>query len=562
MLFPDSSISIEDRIAWERDVVDGAAVPVVLTARMGNPLSSLNNGASATAATYAWFVPDSLPVESELATISVNANAGGSMQLLLAVPNAITGGFDVTTIATKTVVSGVNTFSVALAELPATTIPAGSLVGYFSAVTIKLRQDATDLGTRYRSCGYIRPSGTGNPTGTNHTAWTYSYIDELQLAWTATATRGGRTSMLKESFVGSGLPPYAIHGGTAWTYGSGIATPGAVGIANRLSFYPFSCISKQTLAVQFQFDDASGHVFIAKEIGGLTGASIDRGTIVSVDVATNTLKTYAHYNTAATLPTVSLSTPITGFTLATGKSYLFEIIKDVKTITAKITDIAAGLSFSVSNVAEADSYGWANGRPCIGTLAGTAHFEDVNWYTDDTTPKTLVYGDSITEGSGGTTAQSAYAGQLQAVSSNGLRFTGDGGAVAESGVRYLQHDLNLFMPKYAVFYFGANNATSDLLRDNYLVDMPQFIAECEAMGVVPIIMTPTPDNTAGKQARLTAMRDAVVANGVEMIRSDLALGAPDGVTYNAGLMADSTHPNQSGHDALYARCLADQSDIV
>lgn len=516
---------------------------------------------AAAAASASQFPYESLPVESQLTKVEFwsAAAGGGSLSVMIASPSA--NGWTVSEhqVLTVSAGAGLKTFTVADSSLNPATLPAGSLVGFYTTTAgmMRYRHDYNEA-ARYFLPGYLY--FTGKPSGPAESAGTIAYYYEMQFAWEATATRGARTYAIDESFSGTTRPwnSHYPNSGAAWSFGSGVATPGAAGIANRLLWGYTSNADRQTLQVDFTFTSADGIACIGKEVC-LPGASVSHGTLIEADLAANALKIYNPYNTGGTLPTVRFTDALTTLTLAQGVPYRLELIHSGKTITTRITEIGSG-DYDEFTHGPDDLHGYAHGRACIFQRTGTVEFNRVRWFMADASPKFVVYGDSITEGSGATNHAECYAELLVSQANGNGWYSGDAGVTAVSCVQAMIHDAQIAMPKYVILYAGANNANSDAERDNFAIDLARFVAKAEAYGMTPIVMRVTPDSDGTKQGRVNVMNAAIVSNGVATIRSDLALGYPDGVTYNASVMASSPHPNSAGHALLAARCLADHPE--
>lgn len=511
-------------------------------------------GTHSTGATSQWYAAESLPVASQLSKIQFYLAGDSSVSLLLAVPRAA-GGFTVSIIATKSAIAGLNTYTVAAGELPATTIPANSFIGVKCATNpVRYTADTTAY-SRVRSGGHVYCT-TWTGAGVYHLEFTDQ--DEMSIAWEATATRGQQEYLVDESFS-TARPAWTIHGGTAWTYAAGSATPGATGIVNRLSWAKSSCAHLQTLRVEFMFDDSSGKMVFGKS--AITNL-IQDGTLVSISIATNQIELYATHATVTTLPAVFDTKDITAFTLVTGRVYSIEMIKVNKEVSVRVTDTVTGETQLFTWTVSA-SYGYALGRPTVFSLGGAFHLTRVRWSLGNTRPRFMIYGDSITEGTGSTSNLSGYAGQL-CDGRDGM-FAGDGGVRTYMSLRHMIFDVRNIMPEYVILNCGVNDSSSDAVRDQGIADFRTFWARCRQYGTIPILACPTTYNNAAIQTRITAIRDAMVsdaaAHGIGLIRFDLAVGGVTGAVYDAAKMSDSAHPNQIGYDDMTVRGISDQPAV-
>lgn len=499
-----------------------------------------------------FFSPESIPSIGSLTKFQCFLAGNDTVDILLAVPNS-NGGFDISVIATKSGVTGLNTWNVG-GDFPTTTIPPNSLVGARTGgvAGIKVVDDTTTYGYT-RSFGYAYTAASWSGAGNYNIVFVNT--NEVQIAWEATTTRGAQTYAINESF-GTVKPARAYHNGTAWTYAAGSAIPGATGIANRLTWALSSGMHLQTLAVEFKFDNASGKLYFGKEIV-YSAASVDYGTLASIDISTNSIELLFPYNTNFVQPGVKYTELITEFTLVTARKYRIEMIKINKKISIRVTDTVTADTQLFEWTVD-DQYGYGYGAPTVYSGAGLIDVKKVEWYFDNTIPTSIIVGDSITEGSGATTHLSGYAGKLYATKVG--MFYGDGGVTAVAGLHEFYEATKLFMPKYAIFCLGANNAQSDTERDRYIADMRSFWAACRRYGIIPIVCTVTPNNNAAYQTRINAMNAAiaadVISDALEIIDFNAALGG----AWSAPNFLDDVHPNQTGNDLLYARALADQPD--
>ena len=529
----------------------GGAAEIISFRAGPSAAPALSTNAAGALVTY--FPVERLPVESEVTKVEFYANATGAVSIMVAVPDPDGNGWNVTEHQVHTVTgTGLQTLQVSDLSLDPLTLPAGGLVGWYTAEAGILRYSSTADGP-----GYSYVSGKANGAGV---VLAPGIQYEMQFAWEATATRGGPTFIINESFAGAARPINTLHGGTAWTYG-GSAVPGAVGIANRLSWTGLSSIAdRQTLSAEFSFTNGTGVAAIGKH-PILGGASVDYGSLIAADIAGNAIIIYNPYNTASSLPVVRYTRALSTLTLAVGTPYKFELIKNGKILTAKITDLNTMVSEEFEEGPDL-LQGYCNGCPSIMALAGGVEFTNVKWSMPDSTPMTTIYGDSITEGSGATTDDTSFGGQLirGTLAGNGW-YAGDGGVTAFACLRNMMYDTFFSMPKYAILFAGANNSGSDTEMNNYIAHMTKFVDKANQYGVTPIVMLPIPYNDPTRQGRTNTMRQAILANGCRVIRTDIALSVGgDGVTWNTTLMADSVHPNQLGHDAIAARCLLDAPD--
>jgi lysophospholipase L1-like esterase len=516
------------------------------TVRNG-PVSMVSGSNLSTASSF--FANNTIPVASTLSRVEIQAGATASVKLKLAVPRSA-GGWTITDLQTLSVTSGANVFTVAGSTLSAHAIPAGGIVGLYSATTGALKY--SDESSVVISEGYT--AFTGDVSGTvTATPSGQTYQHQMQFAWEATANRSGLpTYIFQETFDGSTLPARHLNSATPWTFSTGVAVPGAATHFLRQFFTTNG--DRRTVEVDFQFTD-SATTFALGTFPVISGASTDNGSLIGVDVSANTLIHYNPYTSA--IPSVRSTDTITGFTLNTGVNYRLKLVKSGKTMTATIRNLDTSAEFSISkdnDVSYVVGYGF--GAASIGTATGTG-VSVTAWraYFTQTNPSLAIYGDSITEGSG-TTDDLCFAQRLlDAIGGQGM-YSGDGGTTTVSAYRRWLFDSLNVLPKYVCILSGANNANSDAERDLFQPDMIRFIDRVIAAGSTPIVCYITPNSDSAKQTRINVMNGQLTTilstrPTAIAVRTDQTLSVGgDGVTYNAAWMADGVHPNATGHQRI------------
>lgn len=530
---------------------------VDLTAILGTLVDPISAGSTINSANT-WCPMQSLPVESTLKEVKIYCTGSGTVKIK--VLQSIKGGsFNVISNQTVSVVSGLNTFSVLSGTLNEVVMPANSFVGLNpSGSIISFKGSEAPL----YSAGYMAGTGdlSGNAVVLNSSA---AYGNEIQAQFSAEFDRVSPGDyIIDEDFAGTKLPSFAVNTTTApWTFTAGKITNAGIGLVNFFDFFPTTNQDRCTWQVEFQFK-AAGDRFSIFRKPVLGDASASEGTIIEADLDNNRLVVYQTWSGGSTLPSVRSNNTLTNLTLSTGVWYRLELIKVAKVITFRITDTSTLISDTVIvDNAASDLCGLAYGRPGMAAIAGTVDVRSARLFASVVNPKTIILGDSITEGSGASDSTCYAQLSLDQMSGNGW-YSGDGGTTAANVLRRLRHALRMCVPRYVVIYIGANNANSGAATTAFQTDIVNIYNTIVNAGATPVICTLTPNSDGTQNGRVQTMNTFLLAHGWRLSRFDLALSlGNDGVTYNAAMMADSVHPNVTGHALLKARLQSDWPEI-
>ena len=540
-----------------------SSAPVIVSATLGTLADPISAGSTVNKTTT-WVQMQSLPVPTALREFTVYATATGSIKLKVFQPIK-GGGFNVISNQTLTIGStGVTTFSVAGGTLTEVAMPANCLVGFHTpssgGATVSFKSGESPA----YSAGYLAGSGDLSGNGVALTA-SAAYGNELQSQYVSTFTRGvdaPGTYWIDEDFASTIAPAFGVNQATnAWSFAvAGQTTSAGTGLANFYDFYPTTNADRCTFAVEFEFTAGADRFAIYRK-PILGDASAAEGTIGEADLANNRLVMYATWagSGTITLPAVASTLALTNLTLTTGVRYRLELTKTAKVNSLRIinTVTLAEQTLSVDND-PTNLSGLGYGRPGFANLAGSCTVKAAQFYPLVTHPRVLIFGDSITEGSG-TDQETSYAQLvLDGLATPGAGwYSGDGGTTAANALRRIRHDLRLSVPRYVVVYIGANNATTAPLATAFETDIQAIYNTIVNAGATPVICTLTPNSDATQNGRVGTMNTFLLARGWTLARFDLALGGVGGNTYNAALMADGVHPNTAGHALLAARLEAD-----
>lgn len=518
------------------------------------------DGGSSLSSVATWIISEmSRPYEQTLTTFKIYCSVGGTVKLKLLTPN--NGGFLVNDFQTITCGVGLNTFTVADSTLTEIDIPANAMIGFKpGTATIRYTADAPAF-----NFGYM--AATGDITGSHVITTSASYNHLLQVQ---VGTKFLRSSTVSDYFVsddctGNVLPSYGINNGTApWTFSGGNLVNASIGLDDFLDFYPTTNSNDAYFKVQFRFL-AAGDRFVIYRKPFINDAGALTGTIIEADLNNNKLIIYESWTggTTYTLPAVESEVVLSNLTLSTGVTYEFEIRKDGKKVHAIITDTTNSntQTLTVDNDTTKVS-GLCYGRFGMAAIAGTINVSDVKIGNINTTPKFLIIGDSITEGSGATDNDTEGFAPLLLAAGDG-RYSGEGGSLMFNILKRVRHELRLCKPKYVIIE-SVNNVNSAQEVTDYATQIVSVYQEIINAGATPIFCCPTPNSDATKNTRKETNRAFLLATYPNNVaRTDLAISLNnDGSTYDASLMTDGVHPNTAGHLLMKNRILSDWPQIL
>lgn len=517
--------------------------------------------------TTTWMMPQSLPIESVLKQFKCYATATGTIKVKVLQP-VKGGGFNVISNQTLTIsATGVNTFSVSAGTLTQVTMPAHSIVGFHTPASGGATISFSNAGVYAGRMGYLA-STAGDLSGNGVSLNTFNYGAELQAQFTVEYDRSDVPAdyIIDEDFASTIAPAWGVNNGTnAWSFAvAGQTTSAGTGLANKYCFFPTSNADRITWAVEFEYQ-ASGDRFGIFRQPCLNDSSADGGTIVEFSLAGDIIfyRTWSGIGND-TLPATRSTTAITGLTLATGVRYRAELVTVGKLLRARIVRTSDSVSSQWVEVDNdsSDLAGYAHGRPGFFNIAGSIKVKSCQFYLTQTNPSVLVPGDSIAGDTGSVTQAQLWTQLLLNRRGGDGYYSSDGGTTSLNVLRRTRHELRYAMPRYGVPLAGANNSTSDALRDAYLVDMQELYDTFINRGVTPLICMPTPCSDLTRNGRLDVMRAGLIAKGWRLVYFNIAVSLNgDGSTYDASKMFDSDHMNAAGNVSMDARGAIDAPEV-
>lgn len=294
------------------------------------------------------------------------------------------------------------------------------------------------------------------------------------------------------------------------------------------------------------------------------GGSILAGTMIRIDCFNNTIAITNQY-TGANNPADLVSTAL-GMTMAVGRDYQLDLVKNGRSITIQLWDQSGSGYFEQTRAASPlgfqnvnlGTYGYdqgaMHGAPGFCWYGGAGPgpilkgFE--TWLKITTTGGVYVIGDSITEGFSVTDAQRF--GQLlrDRLGASNVLLSGIGGAVTSGAAIRIGVELSAVRPKYVIIYLGTNT------DGGFTSNLPVIIATAQAVGATVIVCTIPSKPTE------TAFVNGLPSNVIK-VKFDLAMtetGAGSALLaplyQNTDAVGNSymdIHPNNLGHLKQFQR---------
>jgi len=339
---------------------------------------------------------------------------------------------------------------------------------------------------------------------------------------------------------------------TTWSLVDGQAQSSGTGLANSMGYFRGTYYSNITYRIwATPGTGASLAVYTYPNTGGTSGV----GTMVSLDVATNAINVHEVFTGSAptTVPAV-WQTKTPAFTLTAGVEYVVDLTRDGKTCTVSITDPVTGVSEGWTWQPMTGGHGGRiSGAPCVAALAGVVRVRKMQYLCPVDAPKVIIFGDSITEGSGATTG---YA--IDICAEVGGVHSGVSGDTLAGMLTRVHSDLSLTDFTYAIIYIGTNDYAVNTAT--WLASLAKVVAMVESRGVIPVVCTLCPIDDYPDFA--AAVNAGIVSAGYRVIRFDRALTVDsDGVTRDTAKFTDALHPNDTGVAAMVARVRIDLPEL-
>lgn len=259
-----------------------------------------------------------LPVDSWITQIEHYSSSAGEVKFKILQP-VTNGGFNVVSSTTKTAVIGLNVFSDIIF------VPANSMLGAYNAAGqgrfyVDQTQEVFE--------GYI--SFAADVSGSNvqpTSIVNYGNRINVRQKRIHNPTASPPAYIINEDFLGTTCPTYVINGTTPWTFEAGKAISGGTGIANGMHWVQTLNADRNTWEVDFEFTAATDRIGIMRH-PVLNFGSVDDGTIIELNCATNSIVIYAQLGTSNNLPSVYATVPITELTLAADTRYRAKLYKN------------------------------------------------------------------------------------------------------------------------------------------------------------------------------------------------------------------------------------------
>jgi lysophospholipase L1-like esterase len=367
------------------------------------------------------------------------------------------------------------------------------------------------------------------------------------------------TLVFEHSFAGTDSLFVNNLSGSTITDGKLHAQASGLSWNNEAYFNRYSTFERQAIELDITLNSKNTQLALGKNPKQNT-----YGTAAGIDFSTNTLQIFDSYTNA--VPAGVLKSKVSSINFEAGGQYGISYKKLDDTFTLTVTDVASGISDSLStnwqefNLLDIGSFrGYAfvslfNGDVSIDTFKYKALYKP--------SVKFVLAGDSITDGLSiyqvsNDSFKDRWAYKVYKL--NGAANIGHAGNTAAQLLARFNTDLLKFSPRYVSVLIGTN----DTVYDTWLTNMQSIIQQIHGIGANPILCT-VPPAYEERQATYNSMNSWVKNSGYRVVDFAAALTLNnDGVTKDSSLfLSDGVHPNVAGHQKMYDRFLSDLNDIL
>lgn len=309
---------------------------------------------------------------------------------------------------------------------------------------------------------------------------------------------------------------------------------------------------RQRILVNFNINSTTS-VFRAAKYN--TNSWAQAGSVAEVDFENSLLKLYNVYLPTA-IPTVLQQTAIT-VTINTAHDYTLSFSKkDLQTVII-LTNSTTGESTTLTRNQSGSTFpeGIFRGQVSLMHVKGDIDFTGLYYYTLYTnTPLIAFYGDSYIDGySLIDTLTSRWTYRVYIYENGDALISGWGGNTSADLITRSK-DYEGITPKNVLIHVGYNEAVLATWKTNLETLIDTFVAK----GCNIILPTYAPSLTVNAVANINSMNSYIISRGYQIldIGALLTVGG-DRVTINGALiLADNAHPNEDGHDLIYADAIA------
>ena len=307
----------------------------------------------------------------------------------------------------------------------------------------------------------------------------------------------------------------------------------------------------ETLVACSNFDNKKGDVISfygqidAADFGSVWvghGKNVDSGSYIIVDDTNVTIirGNNTVYYTAAHNLTID--------------KFLSIVIKHTDTARASVllTTVSGSKSIDASAIA------WTGSRGDVFATSVNSSFSNVKLSStfEDLNRPAYLFGDSYV----GLGDNARYATQLINMNYKNILIDGWSGRGSAAGLVSFKNVIAQGIPKYAIWNLGMNDPDSGEINATYKSCVDDFIATCEAVGIIPILST-IPNVPARDH---TYKNTYVKSLGYRYIDFAAAVGAESAGSswYTGMLSSDNVHPTELGAKALAVKFISDFPEIA
>lgn len=336
---------------------------------------------------------------------------------------------------------------------------------------------------------------------------------------------------------------FAFSGGVLNSTGTGANT----GWDTYARWSYLSSQERQKIEVFFNINDVNSKFRVAKYN---TNTWAKSGSVCEVDFDNSLLILYEQYLYPA-IPSIEQQIPIT-VAINTAHNYSLSFSKKDLQAVIVLTNITTGETDTLTSTVTTTTsiQGVFRGQVALMHIVGDVEYTVLNYYTlnpDD--PKIAVYGDSYVDGYSIIPDYEDRWNYRAWLHENGNALISGWGGNSSANLIERSQDWLLINPKNVILYVGYNENVLSTWKNNIETLIRAFVLK----GSNVILGTYAPLTTVLNAANIAAMNAYILSRGYQYfdIGAVLTVGG-DRTTLDASLiLPDDTHPNVSGHNAIY-----------
>lgn len=203
------------------------------------------------------------------------------------------------------------------------------------------------------------------------------------------------------------------------------------------------------------------------------------------------------------------------------------------------------------------------GKPTIVCEKGTIEVLSWQYSRPGTDPKWAVFGDSFV-GDGNDNPNKKWVEWLKDhITVDSIYISGRGGETSSQLLSdRFATELGWLTPQYVIISEGTNDPSSSITTATYQSNMLNMIAQVEAAGAIPILVTITRRTDINNSTFINTVNPWIRGLGKRYVDMNAATCTGEVNQIGGMFTADGVHPTAAGYEAMWNRMLTDLADLL